>query len=103
MHGNQQIPYMDLSLVVLVVAAEILDRDLQFLGKVFKILANQDIAVGLIANQSASFKHQFENQPEFVLDRVIVCLRTTGSSGGLSRVFSRKNSNLEFFERSAII
>ena len=84
---------MDLSLVVLVVAAEILDRDLQFLGKVFKILANQ----------SASFKHQFENQPEFVLDRVIVCLRTTGSSGGLSRVFSRKNSNFEFFERSAII
>ena len=93
---------MDLSLAELVVAAEILDRDLQFLGKVFKILANQDI-IGLAANQSASFKHQFENQPEFVLDRVIVCLRTTGSSGGLSRVFSRKNSNLEFFERSAII
>jgi len=61
------------------------------------------IAVGLLANQSASFKYQFENQPEFVLERVIFCFRTTGSSGGLSRVFSRKNSNFEFFERSAII
>ena len=65
--------------------------------------ANKDIAIGLVTNQRPSFKHQFENQPEFVLERDIFCLRTTGSSGGLSRVFSRKNSNFEFFERSAII